>query len=88
MLVAIVAIAAALGSKSLVSSSLTVPSPPSTVPSPRPAAPPVDRSRTEQVRVEVGYTRNLVIEDRRTVGDGTVSLATRTTVPAAKDVDG
>jgi hypothetical protein len=41
VLVAIVAIAAALGSKSLVSSSLTVPSPSS-------AASPVDRSRHEQ----------------------------------------
>jgi hypothetical protein len=35
---------------------------------------------TEQISVELGYTRNLVIEDRRTVGDGTVSLAERTTV--------
>ena len=35
---------------------------------------------TEQIVVEVGYTRNLVIEDRRAVGDGTVSLAKRTTV--------
>ncbi len=50
---------------------------------------------TEQSGVEVGYTRNLVIEDRRAVGDGTVSLAKRTTVLAAKttvltarDVDG
>jgi D-alanyl-D-alanine carboxypeptidase len=43
-----VAIAAALGSKSLVSSSLTVPSP-STASSPSSsAAPPVDRSRNEQ----------------------------------------
>jgi hypothetical protein len=39
---------------------------------------------TEQIRVEVGYTRNLVIEDRRAVGDGTVSLAKRTTVLIAK----
>jgi hypothetical protein len=30
---------------------------------------------TEQIRVEVGYTRKPVIEDRRAVGDGTVSLA-------------
>ena len=35
---------------------------------------------TEEIRVEVGYTRNLVVEDRRAVGDGTVSLAKRTTV--------
>ena len=51
--------------------------------------------RTQQIRVEVGYTRNLVIKDRRVVGDGTVSLAKRTTVLtgttkvlSAKDVDG
>ena len=31
-----------------------------------------------------GYTRNLVIEDRRAVGDGTVSLAERTPVLTAK----
>ena len=50
---------------------------------------------TEESRVEVGYTRNLVIEDRRPVGDGTVGLAKRTMVPTAKitvlaatDVDG
>jgi len=49
----------------------------------------------EQSRVEVGNTRNLVVEDRRAVGDGTVSLAGRTTVLTAKatvltakDVDG
>jgi zinc D-Ala-D-Ala carboxypeptidase len=47
VLVAIVAIAAALGSKSLVSSSLTVPSP-STASSPSSASSPVDRSRNEQ----------------------------------------
>ena len=35
---------------------------------------------TEQIRVEVGYTRNLVIKDRRAVGDGSVRLAKRTTV--------
>jgi hypothetical protein len=34
--------------------------------------------RTEQIRVELGYTRDVVIEDRRAVGDGTVSLAKRT----------
>ena len=50
---------------------------------------------TEQIGVKVGYTGNLVIEDRRAVGDGTVSLAKRTTVLTAKtteltakDVDG
>jgi zinc D-Ala-D-Ala carboxypeptidase len=47
LLVVIVAIAAALGSKSLVSSSLTVRSP-STASSPSSAASPVDRSRNEQ----------------------------------------
>ena len=40
---------------------------------------------TEQIWVEVGYTRNLVIKDCRAAGDGTVSLAKRTTVLAAKD---
>jgi hypothetical protein len=39
---------------------------------------------TEESWIEVGYTRNLVIEDRRAVGDGTVSLAERTTVLTGK----
>ena len=39
---------------------------------------------TEQIGVEVGYTRDLVIEDRRAVGDGTVSLAKHTTVLTGK----
>ena len=39
---------------------------------------------TEEIGVEVGYTRNLVVEDRRAVGDGTVGLAKRTTVLTAK----
>ena len=39
---------------------------------------------TEQSWIKVGYTRNLVIEDRRAVGDGTVSLAKRTAVLTAK----
>ena len=39
---------------------------------------------TEESWIKVGYTRNLVIEDRRAVGDGTVSLAKRTTVLTAK----
>ena len=50
---------------------------------------------TEESWIKVGYTRNLVIKDRRAVGDGTVSLARRTTVLTAKttvltakDVDG
>ena len=43
---------------------------------------------TEQIGGEVGYTRNLLVKDRRAVGDGTVSLAKRTTMLATKDVDG
>jgi len=50
---------------------------------------------TEEIWIELGYTRNFVIEDRRTVGDGAVGLAKRTpglaaktTVLAVKDVDG
>ena len=43
---------------------------------------------TEESWIEVGHGRNLVIKDRRAVGDGTVSLAKRTTVLTAKDVDG
>ena len=39
---------------------------------------------TEQIGVEVGDTRSLVIKDGRAVGDGTVSLANRTTVLTAK----
>jgi hypothetical protein len=39
---------------------------------------------TEEPRIEFGYARNLVIEDRRAVGDGTVSLAKRTTVLTAR----
>ncbi len=42
---------------------------------------------TEESRVESGDTRNLVVEDRRAVGDGTGRLATRTTVLAAGNVD-
>ena len=38
----------------------------------------------EESWIKVGYTRNLVIKDRRAVGDGTVSLAKRTMVLAAK----
>jgi hypothetical protein len=40
---------------------------------------------TEENWIKVGYTRNLVSKDRRAVGEGTVSLAKRTTVLAAKD---
>ena len=39
---------------------------------------------TEESGVEVGHARDLVIEDRRAVGDGTVSLAERTTVLTAR----
>jgi hypothetical protein len=39
---------------------------------------------TEESWIEVGYTRNLVIEDRRAVGDGTVGHAKSTTVLTAK----
>jgi hypothetical protein len=35
---------------------------------------------TEESWIKVGYTRNLVIKDRCADGDGTVSLAKRTTV--------
>ena len=43
---------------------------------------------TEESWIKVGYTRNLVIKDRRAVRDDTVSLAKRTTVLTARDVDG
>ena len=43
---------------------------------------------TEESWIEVGHTRNLVVEDRRAVGDGTVSLAKRTTELTAMGVDG
>ena len=33
---------------------------------------------TEERRIEVGHARDLVVEDRRAVGDGTVGLAERT----------
>jgi hypothetical protein len=39
---------------------------------------------TEESWIKVGYTRNLVIKDRRTIGDGTVSLVKRTTVLTSK----
>src|SRR5436309_403013 len=40
---------------------------------------------TEESRFEVGYSRNLVIEDRRPIGDGAVGFAKRSTAVAAKD---
>jgi hypothetical protein len=43
---------------------------------------------TEESWIKVRYTRNVVIEDRRVVGDGTVSLAERTTVLTARDAAG
>jgi hypothetical protein len=36
---------------------------------------------TEERRIKVGDTWNVVIEHRCAVGDGTISLAKRTTVP-------
>ena len=42
----------------------------------------------EESRIELGDTRNLVVEDRRAVGDGTVSLAKRTTGLTARGGDG
>ena len=42
----------------------------------------------EERRMEVADTGNLVVEDRSALGDGTVSLAKRTTGHAAEDVDG
>jgi hypothetical protein len=47
---------------------------------------------TEESWIEVGYTRNPVIEDRSAVGNGTISLAkrtlltTKTTVLTATDI--
>ena len=41
----------------------------------------------EESWIKLGYTWDLVIEDRRAVGDGTVSLAKRTPVLPAKDVE-
>jgi hypothetical protein len=50
---------------------------------------------TEESWIEVGYTGNRVIEDRRAGGDGTVGLAkgttlltAKTTALAARDADG
>jgi hypothetical protein len=42
---------------------------------------------TEESWIKAGYTRNLVVKDRRAVRDDTVSLAKRTTVLSARDVD-
>ena len=42
----------------------------------------------EEGRIKVGHAWNLVIEDRRAVGYGSVSLAQRTPRLAANDVDG
>ena len=57
--------------------------------------------RTEESWIEVGYTRNLIIEDGRAVGNPTVSfakrtalarratvLAAKTTVLTARDIGG
>ena len=43
---------------------------------------------TEESWIKVGYTLNFVIKDRRAGRDDTVSLAKRTTVLAARGVDG
>ena len=43
---------------------------------------------TEESWIKVGHTRNFVIKDCRAVRDDTVSLAKRTTVLTARDVDG
>lgn len=43
---------------------------------------------TEERWIKVGDTRNLVIKDRCAVMDDTVSLAKRTTMITARDVDG
>jgi hypothetical protein len=43
---------------------------------------------TEESWIELRYTRNLVVEDRRAVRDGTAGLANRTTVVTTKDVRG
>ena len=42
----------------------------------------------EESSIEVGHTRNRLIEDRRAVGDGTVGLAERTTMLTANHIDG
>jgi hypothetical protein len=39
---------------------------------------------TEQIGLEFGYTQNVVVKDRRAVGNGAVSLAKRTTVLTGK----
>ena len=41
---------------------------------------------TEQSRIELGHTRDPVVEDRRAVGDGAAGLAERAAVLAAKGV--
>ena len=43
---------------------------------------------TEESWIKVGHSRIFVIEDRHAVGDDTVRLAKRTTVLAAKYVNG
>jgi hypothetical protein len=41
---------------------------------------------TEEIWIEVGHARKLVIEDRPAVGDGAVRLAGHTAVFTARDV--
>jgi hypothetical protein len=43
---------------------------------------------TQESWLEVGYARNVVIEDGRAGGDDTVSLANRTRLVTAKNADG
>jgi len=43
---------------------------------------------TEEGWIEVGYTGNRVIEDRRAVGDGAAALAERTAVLTAERMGG
>ena len=43
---------------------------------------------TEESRIELGHTRNLVVEDRRAVGEGAAGLAERAAVLTAKGVAG
>jgi hypothetical protein len=38
----------------------------------------------EEIGVEVGYTRNPVVQDRRAVGEGAIGIAKRTTVLTGK----
>ena len=41
---------------------------------------------TEERGIKVGYTRNLLVEDRRAIGDDTVSRAERATAVRAREL--